>query len=829
MTPPQFDNIPLFLRETPRWVLWAAVPRADGKITKVPKRRDGRNASSTDPSTWCAFEEARAAYERAPDRFSGVGLVLDGSDGLVGVDLDHCIEVNVLDGSRAYSDMAFETAKALPGYWEISPGGEGLRGFILAPGVVPPQKQVKDELGARECYSSGRYLTVTGNVLWDTAVRAPDALKSWLSRWMGAQGQGAVTSPVTSPVVGDGSLADFIADGAGGPVDGWTLERVRAEIAPHLDPEGEYDQWLEAGAALHHQGGGAEEWFDLWESVYAGSSKYTGPEYSRPKWDSFGGAPRPVTLRTLLKKTSDARRAVAKAVSALAGQSLIDEVLATIDEDALEALCRDRRVKIAALAPLDLTKLTNKVRAQLRAFPSMAGTPSKVLDALVRRFLAPPVPTVRATQPMPAAFNGWVFVTQLDKFFNVHTRGDALTRMGFNALMNREVPPVAPPGANRPAADMCTDLWGIKVVDRLLYAPGVGEVFTMNGREYANLYDPDSVPAVPDTYSAADLAAIEAVKRHLHLMFQDEREENILLGWLAHNVQFPGRIIGWSPFIPGEPGVGKTFFSRLLRAVMGVQNVSEVNVASIATQFKGWAAGAAVNVLEEVKLHGTNRYDVMNNLKPYITNLEVPMERKGQDSCMVPNFTNYLLFSNFLNGIPIDNSERRYCCLPSKLTSEDAARLLAEGHYTRLFEQGVDSQAGGLRKWLLELDIVPEVLGKRAPITEGRAETIAMGESEAVEIGRQVIEDGAVGVTADVLSAPHFAKALRERGCHIFASTLRDTLVLLGFHRRLSAGRSPNFKWRGRVVTIYVRDRKMSGDDIRTALDASKDVEEDVL
>ena len=823
MTPPQFDNIPQFLREIPRWVMWQAVPRADGKIAKVPKQRDGSNASSTSPSTWCTFEDARAAYG---PKFSGVGLVLDGSDGLVGVDLDHCIETSVLDDSEVYSALADETLAAMPGYWETSPSGEGVRGFIMAPGVLPSQKQVKDEAGARECYSAGRYLTVTGSVIKnDPQDGAAGALRAWLDTWMGGQ-----RDPVGGVVVvGDGSLADFLADGVSDPVDGWDLERVRAEIVPHLDPECEYEQWLATGMALFHQGGGDEDWFDLWESVYQGGTKYTGPEYSRPKWESFGGAARPVTLRTLLKQTSDARRKVVAQKSALVGQTLIDEVLATIDEDALETLCRDRQVLVVALAPLDLTKLTNKVRAQLRAFPSMVGTPAKALDALVRRFLAPPVPTVRAQQPMPAAFRGWVFVTQMDKFFNVHSRGDALTRMGFNALMNREVPPVPPPAAARPAADMCTDLWGIKVVDRLLYAPGVGEVFTMNGREYANLYDPDGVPAVPDAYSAADLAAIEAVKRHLHLMFQDEREENIMLGWLAHNVQFPGRIIGWAPFIPGEPGVGKTFFSRLLRATMGVQNVSEVNVASIATQFKGWAAGAAVNVLEEVKLHGTNRYDVMNNLKPYITNLEVPMERKGQDSCMVPNFTNYLLFSNFLNGIPIDNSERRYCCLPSKLTTEDGVRLLAEGHFARLFDQGVDSQAGGLRKWLLEVEIVPEVLGKRAPVTEGRAETIAMGESEAVEIGKQVIEDGAVGVTATALSAPHFAKALRDRGCHIFTSTLRDTLVLLGFHRRLSVGNRADFKWRGKCVTVYVRDRKMTADDIRAALDASKDAEEDVL
>lgn len=856
ITPPNFDAIPDWLRCINCWILWKAEPVAGkpDKWAKIPKRTDGRgNASSTNPKTWSTFEGARDAYLKAPrGSYSGVGLVLDGQHGIVGIDLDHCIEtVRVEDDVlgdhdvRSHSILARKTMLTVPGYWEVSPSGTGLRGFIrssIGPDEIL-QKQVSDGDGARECYVTGRYLTVTGDVVEDSssadwADSVDTRLLNWLDEWMVKADSTSPTVPTRSAgavavVTGDGSAEDFSADGQiKGPAEGWDLERVRAEILPHIAVDCGYEDWLEVGAALHHQFGGSEEGFQLWREAFASGGKQAGEEYDRPKWDSFGGAPRPVTLRTLLKKTSEARKAADKAQSAALVQSLVDEVMATVNEDALEALCQDRRVAVAALSALDTVKLRNKVRAQLKSFPSMVGTSSRDLNALVSRFMAPPIPTVRAQQAMPPAFSGWVYVTQGDKFYNIHTRGDAITRMGFNALMNREVPTAVPPAVTRPAADMCTDLWGLTVVERLLYAPGVGDTFTIGDVTYANTYNPASPPEVPEQYSEADLRAIEAVKRHLDLMFPDPREARILLGWLAHNVQFPGRIIGWAPFIPGEMGVGKSFFSQLLRATMGHLNVNEVNVASIATQFKGWASGAAVNILEEVKLHGTNRFEVMNGLKPYITNPAVPMERKGQDPCMVPNFTNYLLMSNFKNGIPIDAGERRYCCLPSALTKADGERLKAQGHYGRLFDHGVHTQAGGLRKWLLEVTIDPEVLTKNAPMTAGRAETIAMGEPEAVEIGRHIIEDGALGVSTVALSAAHFTKELKNRGCLIHGPAVRDTLEALGYHRRVGVSGSPNFKWKGNCVTVYTKNPKLSPDEIRQALDNAKPpsgLDEDVL
>src|SRR5688572_2197345 len=91
--PADLTNIPVALRAIPQWVAWRAdVPHEAGKKpVKMPVNPlTGKNASSTDPATWSTFE---MAIQRAnDDRLAGIGFVFTEEAGIVGVDLDHCVE-----------------------------------------------------------------------------------------------------------------------------------------------------------------------------------------------------------------------------------------------------------------------------------------------------------------------------------------------------------------------------------------------------------------------------------------------------------------------------------------------------------------------------------------------------------------------------------------------------------------------------------------------------------------------------------------------------------------------------------------------------------------
>lgn len=159
---PDFAGIPTELRALPRWLVWRGETRAGiPKPAKVPYRADlpDTRASSTDPDTWCSFEQAEAAYLDG-DR-DGVGLVLDGTDNLAGVDIDGCRDA----ATGTIDPRALALLERIgAGYVEVSPSGTGLRAFGYAEPLKTGASGTLEGLKV-ELYSRGRYLTLTGRTI----------------------------------------------------------------------------------------------------------------------------------------------------------------------------------------------------------------------------------------------------------------------------------------------------------------------------------------------------------------------------------------------------------------------------------------------------------------------------------------------------------------------------------------------------------------------------------------------------------------------------------------------------------------------------------------
>jgi primase-polymerase (primpol)-like protein len=156
------EQIPADMQAISRWVVWKCVKEVDKETGKVEwnkppvNARTGKLASSTNPDTWCTFDEALAAYRRGD--MDGVGFVLHREqgdvDGLVGVDLDHCRDPETC----TIEPWALEIVRTIDSYTEVSPSGCGLRIFLY--GNLPPQGRKE---GDYENYQTGRYVTVTGH------------------------------------------------------------------------------------------------------------------------------------------------------------------------------------------------------------------------------------------------------------------------------------------------------------------------------------------------------------------------------------------------------------------------------------------------------------------------------------------------------------------------------------------------------------------------------------------------------------------------------------------------------------------------------------------
>ncbi|HVB24619.1 MAG TPA: hypothetical protein VNG51_21965 [Ktedonobacteraceae bacterium] len=153
----QFGTIPERLQEHPQWVVWRyeVLQSADGEreIKKPPfSPRTGKRASVSRPETWGSFRDAQRAYETG--NYAGVGIVLTPALGIVGIDIDHCID------EEQISDEAQQLITAIDSYTELSPSGAGIR--MLAEAKLPGAFRRK---GTIEMYEDMRYLTITGHSL----------------------------------------------------------------------------------------------------------------------------------------------------------------------------------------------------------------------------------------------------------------------------------------------------------------------------------------------------------------------------------------------------------------------------------------------------------------------------------------------------------------------------------------------------------------------------------------------------------------------------------------------------------------------------------------
>lgn len=153
-----WDNIPEDLRRRPQWCVWR-LENVDGKDQKNPRQApSGRQASSTNPSTWADYETAIRTVSRGG--WDGVSYVLTDDDPFTAVDIDDCIA----DGQINPEVTAI--LDALNSYTEYTPSGTSLRVWLR--GSLPEGKGRKCDItdGASiEVACRAKAFTVTGNAL----------------------------------------------------------------------------------------------------------------------------------------------------------------------------------------------------------------------------------------------------------------------------------------------------------------------------------------------------------------------------------------------------------------------------------------------------------------------------------------------------------------------------------------------------------------------------------------------------------------------------------------------------------------------------------------
>lgn len=410
------------------------------------------------------------------------------------------------------------------------------------------------------------------------------------------------------------------------------------------------------------------------------------------------------------------------------------------------------------------------------------------------------------TTPLERLIADWCFVAGRSAFRDIHT-GAEMKVQAFNLTYQRLIPEVYNTVAGRSLAkpiepapsEYLLGYTKATVVQDTMYLPQLaahGPVVEVEGISYLNSYLPRYVPAAAAEWRGH--WAVDVWERHLQMILPDDWE--LLLTWLAYNAQHPGKKVLWAPIVKGTQGDGKTTISKMLGAVMGSRNVKVVSTESLFSDFTGYAEGACVAFLEEIRVKGHNRHDAMNKLKPLVTNEVIEVVRKGQDGRNVPNVTNYMAFTNFEDALVIDANDRRWGVFFTRFADREAlAAAGVDADYWLRLHGAVERHPDVLRAWLLSVDTSGFDPKAAPPVTAAKAAMIASSISAEAAALMEIVSLGRLGVARHVAVTDAVNVALKAEQGQVLATTrMAQAFAEIGW---VNYGQ---IKWQGRARRVYV-------------------------
>lgn len=605
-----------------------------------------------------------------------------------------------------------------------------------------------------------------------------------------------------------------------------TLEEIDTYLDA-LDPNAmEYglDQvnvfgWGNVGAALHHQFGGSDEGYARWVKFSERNKEKHKERAMRGKWESFSIVPRgkrPTTFASVIHAVGE-RGGIGAPVVLENGEVVISDALDNLLVEASTITnYADFKVfakRVSAIPELVLGATERSLIAkELSTSEALQGKGATLTD--LRKEIAPQ----KKARPldgetMPDWCEGWCYI-ECTNMFHLMGGNHEINKEAFNARFNRM--PECKNSEIGNAASLALEYWNMPTFADTLYWPGAGETFERDGQSYVNLYSTQGLP-VPEVPTADDLEAIAIVEKHFELIVSDDNERNILINWLAQIVQRPGQRLTWAIFLQGAQGIGKSFIQVMMTHLIG-RNVRVLEASNLAGRFTGWAHGATLIVVEEVRVAGESKYVVEDRMKPLISNDVIQIEEKGRDHREVPNFSNYLLLSNHKDALPLQSGDRRYAVIFSDLqTEEDLFAAVGGGpdevaeYFDRLFG-ALENHTGAIAWWLATRKIPADFKPKgRAPKTKSFVEALSLSEShQGNHLEDMIMKHACAVVGPDLVDTAQLIDSIRSAGDdEIPNRTLSKGLLESGYTK---LGKRIYIKELGKKTSVWYKRKAMNED-----------------
>jgi len=766
-----------------------------------------------DPSSTTDAQNALAMANLCGPEY-GVGFLFTANDPFFFVDLDKCLNAD----NTTWSSVAMDILARLPSAAvEVSQSGRGLHIFSQYSGA-PPEHSCKNIPLGLELYTEGRFVALTGdNTIgsagYDHSTHLRDVIESYFAPKSATKDQDWTNEPVESWTGTDDDdelIERALKTGGGGAIFGdratfkhlWECdEDALGKAYPDTEGQRAYDGSSADAALAQHlafwTGNNCERIQKLMEMS----------AMVRDKWDRedylIRTITRAVSLQDVvysvqqvddtiaqqfgavkLRANSDPQRDYAVSVRA---QKLI-ECLGEVE--LIEMFCKVPNAKFW----LDnKDKTTEELRKTLTPIQSAA---APLDDDIIEPEILSGYQYLGATQQIEY-FKGCVYIQEIHKVFTPN--GALLKSEQFNATYGGYTFQLDDGGdkVTRKAWDAFTESQIVRypkaeaMAFRPLQSPGA--LLNEDGRLLLNAYLPIETKRLEGDPAPFLL--------HLAKVLPNEHDRSILLAYMAACIQHKGIKFQWAPLIQGVEGNGKTLFTRCVAFAIGDKYTHLPPASEISEKFNEWLFNKLFIGIEDVYVPD-HKKEIIEVLKPMITNDRLAKRAMQVAQVMGDNFANFILNSNYKDGIRKTRNDRRfavfYC---AQQVATDIVRDKMDGSYfpdlyNWLKADGYAIVANYLTNYAIPDELNPAGACHRAPETTSTDEAIftSLGGVEqeileAVEEGRPGFAGGWISSVAveRLLYAIHATRTIPH-------NKRKDLLELLGYvwHPALIDGRVNN-------------------------------------
>lgn len=757
------------LRAYAQFVLWKAVASKSrpGKFDKFPCDITGNVTDAHNPNVWLDPDTAISSAQLLGDNY-GVGFVFTLNDPFYCVDID-----GAYDGQ--WSPLATQLCTELSGAAvEISHSGTGLHIIGSYQGAEPEHKCKNVALGI-ELYTSERFIALTGNGVSGDASHVTDGLDSVVKQYFAGKDPERVTGEWSTTHVEDSNPPKDDAD---------LIEKALAskpkEVAVMFGAEPTKvsfkDLWTGNAPVLSR---GYPH--DTLEGEYDRSSADAALAQHLAFWTG-GNCER---IESLMCK------------SALVREKW-DYHKSYMQRTITNAVARQGSFYAVGLSTTEVTEVTTVLEPVMRDGYQLLAADKQielfkgcVYIAEVNRVLCPNGKLLK-----PESFNvmygGYSFLAGED--------GEKTTKKAWEAFTESQI-------------------MHFPKVDSMIFRPDLepGIVVEIDRLRYINTY----VPAHGEMVEGD----ITPFMTHLSKVIPDERDQTILLSYMAACVQYKGYKIQWAPLIQGCEGNGKTLFTRCVAHAIGKRYTHWPKAAKLDSEFNAWLSDKIFIAVEDIKVT-KDRAEILETMKPMITGGDgIEIQKKGVDQSSGDICCNFMLNSNYKDALGSIRGSRRYCVFYSAQQEKDVD-LIRDGmdgeYFSNLYDwlKGVgkyDGQPSGyakvahfLNEYAIPNEFNPTMSCQTAPDTSSTAEAASIGMGRIEQEVLEAIGEDRPGFAGGWISSFAFSKLLKDirKDNMLPPGKHRELLRSIGYdyHPALHNGRANNvIPCEGGKPRIYIR------------------------